>query len=90
MKSCRIAIRVQPGAKRTEIVGWEAAPSDLPGFDRVLRVRLAAPPVEGKANDELVRFLARTVGVGRGEVRITRGETSRLKVVEVPEGVEFR
>lgn len=89
MKSRRIAIRVQPGAKRTEIVGWEAGPSDLPGFDRVLRIRLAAPPVEGKANDELVRFLARTAGVGRGEIRIARGESSRFKVIEVPEGVEF-
>ena len=89
MKSVRIAVKVQPGAKRTEIVGWEAAPSDLAGFARMLRIRLAAPPVEGKANDELVRFLARTAGIGRGEIRIVRGESSRLKVVEVPDGASF-
>ena len=48
--------------------------------------RLAAPPAEGKANDELVRFLARESGVARGDIRIVRGASSRLKVVEVPDG----
>ncbi len=86
MKPRRIAVRVMPNARRSEVVGWEAAPSDLPGFDRMLRVRLAAPPAEGKANDELVRFLARESGVARGDVRIVRGASSRLKVVEVPDG----
>jgi len=50
------------------------------------KLDLAAPPVEGKANDECVRFLAELVGVPRARVRVVTGLTSRTKVVEI-EGV---
>jgi hypothetical protein len=67
-------VRVVPRASRTQIVG-EA--------DGALRVRVAAPPVDGAANDELVRVLARALKVSRSAVAITAGGTSRLKRVAV-------
>ena len=70
----RFAVRVQPRASRTEVAGaWQDA----------LRIRVAAPPVDGEANDALVRFLARRLGVARGAVRIVSGESGRSKRVEV-------
>ena len=70
----RLRLRVQPRASRTEVAGPQG---DL------LKVRLAAPPVDGAANEALVRFLAEALGVPRGAVRLVAGETSRTKVVEV-------
>lgn len=69
-----LTIRVQPGAARSEVVG--------PHGD-ALRVRVASPPVDGKANAELVRFLAEHLGVAKAAVEVTRGHTSRTKVVTV-------
>lgn len=69
-----LTIRVQPGAARTEIVG--------PHGD-ALRVRVASPPVDGKANAELVRFLAEVLGVSSRAVEVVRGQTSRTKVVRI-------
>ena len=74
----RVAVKVQPRAKRTE-AGEKVG--------EAYKVRLAAPPVDGKANDELVRFFAERFGVARSAVRILRGETGRNKVVEI-DGVE--
>lgn len=70
----RFPVRVQPRASRTEIVG------ELGG---AIRIRLQAPPVDGAANDALVQFLARTFGVGRRDVRIVSGMSSRSKLVEI-------
>ena len=67
-------LHVQPGAKRTEVAGTHG--------DR-LRIRLAAPPVDGAANDELVRFLAEAFGVPRRNVTIVTGATARRKRVRV-------
>ncbi len=72
-----ITVRVQPRASRSGIVG--------PHGD-ALKVRVAAPPVEGAANRELVRLLAKALGVPRGAVAIVKGEGSRTKVLRV-EGV---
>ena len=69
-----LALHVQPGAKRTQVDGTHGD---------VLKVRLAAPPVDGKANAELVRFLAEAFGVPRRQVAIVRGETSRQKTVRI-------
>ena len=70
----RIEVRVQPRASSNQIVGYR---------DGVLRVRLQAPPVDGAANDALVRFLADQLGVARRQVRIVSGFGSRNKLVEV-------
>ena len=73
----RFGVHVQPRASRTEVAGVHGA---------ALKVRLHAPPVDGAANEELVKFLARSLGVARRAVRIVAGQTSRSKVVEI-EGV---
>lgn len=70
----RLSIRVQPKASRNEVIGTHG--------DQI-RLRLTAPPVEGAANEALVRFLAELFGVGRPSVRIVAGHSSRSKVVEV-------
>jgi uncharacterized protein (TIGR00251 family) len=70
----RLRLHAQPGAKRTA-VGTEHAGR--------LRIALHAPPVDGKANEELVRHLAKRFGRKRSQVRITAGETSREKTVQI-------
>ncbi len=64
----------QPRASRTGLAGE---------IDGAVRVRLAAPPVDGEANDELIRFLARLFDVPRGNVSLLSGATSKNKVVLV-------
>ena len=72
-----LAVRVQPGASRT-------GPAGATGVDGAeLKIRLASPPVDGRANDELVRWLAKELGVPRSAVSLVRGQTSRSKVVRV-------
>jgi uncharacterized protein len=73
----RLTVKVHPRAKRTAFNGR---------FGEAWKLDLAAPPVDGKANEECVRFLAALAGVARAKVRIVAGATSRMKVVEV-EGV---
>jgi hypothetical protein len=70
----RLQLQVQPRASRTEVAGPHGG---------ALRIRLAAPPVEGEANTELVAFLARRLRVPKAAVTIVRGESGRRKVVEV-------
>jgi uncharacterized protein (TIGR00251 family) len=70
----RLAVHVQPRASRTEAAGLHGD---------ALKIRLAAPPVEGAANDALVRFVAERLAVPRSAVRIVAGESSRAKVVAV-------
>ena len=70
----RFEVHAKPRAKKSRIVG--------PRGD-ALEVALAAPPVDGAANEELVRVLARALGVPRRSVWIVRGETSQKKLVAV-------
>lgn len=67
-------VRVSPRASRSSVAG-EA--------DGTVRIRVAAPPVDGAANDELVAFLAKRLGVPKSAVSITAGQTSKLKTVAV-------
>ncbi len=69
-----LVLHVQPGARHTEISGIHG---------EALKIRLAAPPVEGKANEALIAFLAEAFGVPQRRVRLLRGETSRAKQVEI-------
>ena len=73
----RLTVKVHPRAKRSALAGR---------LGDAWKLSLAAPPVDGKANDECVRFIAELAGVPRSRVRIVMGLTSRLKVVEI-EGV---
>jgi uncharacterized protein (TIGR00251 family) len=76
----RFSVRVQPRASRTEIAGE---------YGDAVKVRLASPPVDGAANDELVSFLSNIFAVARKSVRILAGETSRSKLIEI-EGITER
>lgn len=69
-----VAFHVQPGAKKTEVAG--------PHGD-ALKIKLAAPPVDGKANASLLAFVAAALGVSKGAVTLKSGQTSRQKVVEI-------
>jgi uncharacterized protein (TIGR00251 family) len=65
-----VSVRVTPGARRSEVVGISGGQ---------LRIRIAAPPVEGKANLEARRFLAERFGVRRAAVSLLRGDRGRDK-----------
>jgi uncharacterized protein (TIGR00251 family) len=67
-------VSVMPNAKRTEVDGLH---------DGALRVRLAAPPIEGRANEVLVAWLAKSLGVPKRDVELLRGEASRRKQVAI-------
>ena len=68
------SVRVQPGATHNRVLGFR---------DGTLRVSVAAPPRDGKANAALLSLLAETLGVARSRLRIVRGHSSRDKVVAV-------
>ena len=72
-----LTLHIQPGAKKTEIVGLHGA---------ALKIRLAAPPVDGKANACLLAFLAERLGVTKSQVELVSGESSRTKRVKVGAG----
>ena len=70
-----LRVKVIPRSAKTEIAGTMA--------DGTLKIRIAAPPEKGKANDELARFLAAHYGVAR--VEIISGHTASLKIVRLPD-----
>ena len=70
----RISLRVYPNAARNEVVGFS---------DGVWQVRVAAPPVKGKANRELLTFLSQLLGVSKGSLTIIKGHTNRSKVIAI-------
>ena len=74
MDATRLSIRLTPRAARDEVASFEG---------ETLRVRVAAPPVDGRANEALTRLLAAKLGVSRGAVRVVAGQASRQKVVAI-------
>ena len=70
----RLAVQIQPNAKKTEVVGV---------LDDALKIKLAAQPIEGKANEALVKWLAGALGVSRSAVTLTHGQTNKKKLLEV-------
>jgi uncharacterized protein (TIGR00251 family) len=70
----RIPVRAQPRASRSEIVGEH---------DGALKIRLAAPPVDGEANRELIRFLARVLRVPQSAIEVAGGASGKNKLVDI-------
>ncbi len=70
----RIRVRLTPRSARNEIVGWR---------DGLLRVRVTAPPVDGKANEALERLIAKTIGVRKSAVSVVSGARAREKTIEI-------
>lgn len=68
------AVRAIPRASKSEIVGE---------YEGAVKVRLASPPVDGAANAELIKLLAKRLGVPRSSVEIVSGETSRTKQLRI-------
>jgi uncharacterized protein (TIGR00251 family) len=83
----RLAVQISPNAKRSEVLGV---------VDAALKIKLQAQPIDGKANEALVKYLAGALGVARSSVAITHGHTNRRKLLEVasaaltPDAVERR
>lgn len=69
-----LTLHIQPGAKKTEFAGLHGD---------ALKIRLAAPPVDGKANEALIKFIAETLKLPKSAVHLKSGQTSRRKVLEV-------
>ena len=67
-----ITVQVQPNASENKVTRFEAS---------VLHLRIAAPPVKGKANQELIKFLSGILGVGKSNLAIAQGITSKRKVI---------
>ena len=74
MSSCRLALKITPGAPRDDVVGE---------LGDAIRIKLRAPPVDGRANEALVRFLAQRLGVHASAIRLVAGATGRRKIVEI-------
>jgi uncharacterized protein (TIGR00251 family) len=72
--SCTLAVKAVPNAPRSALAGW---------LGDALKVRVQAPPVEGRANEALCEFLAGELGLPRRAVTVLRGDTSRLKLVRI-------
>jgi uncharacterized protein (TIGR00251 family) len=72
--SVRINVYVQPRASKTAVAGEH---------DGAIRIRLAAPPVDGAANAALVEFIAERLRIAKSRVRVVAGQTSRRKVIEI-------
>lgn len=69
------SVHVVPNASRSEIVGWH---------EGALKIRLAAPPIEGRANEELCRFLAKIFDVAPSLIEIEKGMASKKKRIRLP------
>lgn len=77
-------IKVQPAAKKTEIIGFETFAHPASGVPTsMLKVRLAAPPIDGKANQALCVFFAKLCDVPLRNVTLLSGETSKIKRIQI-------
>ena len=70
----RLAVQITPNAKKTEVIGV---------LDDALKLKLQAQPIEGKANEALVKFLATALSVPKGAITITHGHTNKRKLIEI-------
>ena len=75
----RLAVKLTPGASADRIDGWDVDAGGRP----VLKIRVRARPVEGEANEALVKLVARALGVPKSAVSVQRGGQSRTKMIEV-------
>lgn len=75
----KINIHITPNAKRSEVIGEDL---DLFG-GKTLKVKVSAPPIEGKANKELIKILSEYFDVPKSQISILVGDKSRNKIVEI-------
>jgi uncharacterized protein (TIGR00251 family) len=70
----RLAVQIQANAKKTEVIGV---------LDDALKLKLHAQPIEGKANEALIRYLSDTLAVPRSAITLTHGQTNKRKLLEI-------
>ena len=70
----RLAVQIMPNAKKSEVVGV---------LEDALKIRLQAQPIEGKANDTLIRYIAAKLNLPKSAVQITHGLTNKRKILEI-------
>lgn len=71
----RIKFRIIPNARKTELAREYA---------NAVKIKLSAPPIEGKANAELIKYLSKSLGVSKSSITFVSGETSKDKLLEIP------
>ena len=71
----KLSVKIIPNAKQTEVVGYEG---------KILKIRIAAPAIEGKANKELIKTMAKLCDCAPSEIEIVKGQTAKLKLLDVP------
>lgn len=76
----QLTVHVQPGAKNTSCAGIHGD---------ALKIRLAAPPVDGKANQALIAWLAKTLGCPQSAIELVRGQTNRRKTLHITAGAQI-
>lgn len=74
MPSVRVEVYIQPRASKTELAGM---------YDGLIKIRIAAPPVENAANRALIKFVAQQLRIAKSCVRVVSGATNRRKILEV-------
>lgn len=70
----RLVLQIQPNAKHNEVQDFK---------EGVLHIKIAAPPVKGKANQELIRYLGDILGIARSRINIEKGTTGRRKLISI-------
>jgi len=75
----RLKLKVSPGASRNAIQGWETGSDGA----RHLKIAVTAAPERGKANKATIRLLAKKLGISPSKLRLVRGDTSRIKTLEI-------
>lgn len=76
----KLTVKITPNAKRNFVEGFK---------EGVLKIQIKAPPEKGKANDVLISFLADFFHINKNEIRIKSGHTSRIKILEIDNDIEF-
>lgn len=69
-----IRVRTQPASSKDQVVGLH---------DDAIKIKIAAPAVDGKANQHLIKFLAKKLSIPKRDIDITKGQTSRLKTIQI-------
>ena len=78
MANRRIRVRLQPRASKNELKGWKEDPAT---GEKVLQARVTAPPVDGKANKEIISFLSKTLNIAQKNIEILKGDKNKNKIV---------
>ncbi len=82
----KIALKVTPGARRNQLLGWEP---NYPGIGRVLKLKIAAPPIDGRANKAIELFFAELLRIPKSSVHIVQGSSGHIKLLEVPDSTDL-